>query len=216
MKVAGASASAPSGVSRGLPEHVYAQSGDTPADVAQRYGISEPALRAANPGIGERLFAGERIALPGATQVETKKVGGQTAAGASDAKPQVYVQGTVGASAQAFMGGVSVSGGVAVSTNGQVCAVRTACVRIGPGFYAGAGGGIGAGVVRGGTESLGGLSVGVGGDVGFGPSAGGQVSVGVNADGTLSSGGAAKGKGGGGFGLGAGVDICYTKVNCTQ
>jgi LysM repeat protein len=43
---------------------VYARSGDTVADLAQRYGVSEAAIRAENPGIGDHLVAGERVKIP--------------------------------------------------------------------------------------------------------------------------------------------------------
>ncbi len=55
-----------------LPEHVYAQSGDTLADVAERYGLTEAAVRTANPGIGDRLLPGERIKLPETNGAPTK------------------------------------------------------------------------------------------------------------------------------------------------
>ncbi len=46
------------------PEVVHAQAGDQPVDVARRYGVPEPALRQANPGMGAQLAAGQRIFLP--------------------------------------------------------------------------------------------------------------------------------------------------------
>lgn len=45
---------------------VFAQAGDTLADVAQRYGVSEAALHAANPGAGDVLLTGEALRLPSA------------------------------------------------------------------------------------------------------------------------------------------------------
>ncbi len=45
---------------------VFAQIGDLLADVAQRYGVSEGALRAANPGLGDRLPTGHPVRLPDA------------------------------------------------------------------------------------------------------------------------------------------------------
>ena len=45
---------------------VFAQAGDTLADVAQRYGVSEAALHAANPDAGDILLTGEALRLPSA------------------------------------------------------------------------------------------------------------------------------------------------------
>lgn len=47
-----------------LLELVFARLGDLLADLAARYGVSEPALRQANPGIGERLGPGDAVRLP--------------------------------------------------------------------------------------------------------------------------------------------------------
>ena len=47
-----------------LLEQVFGRLGDMLADLAARHGVSEPALRAANPGIGERLAPGEAVRLP--------------------------------------------------------------------------------------------------------------------------------------------------------
>jgi hypothetical protein len=132
-----------------------------------------------------------------------------------DTRGGAYAQGGVSASAHLVVVGVSGSVTGAESTSGQACAVRTACVRVGPGLYGGAGGTVGAGGVRGSTEALGGLSVGVGADAGTGVSTGGQVTVGINPDGSASSAGAAKGKWGGGAGVSVGVDVCYSWTNCT-
>jgi hypothetical protein len=46
-------------------DQVFAHSGDRMADIAARYGFSEGALRAANPGVGEPV-AGQAIRLPAA------------------------------------------------------------------------------------------------------------------------------------------------------
>lgn len=52
--------------------------------------------------------------------------------------------------------------------------------------------------------------------VGFGPSVRGQAAVGINPDGSMSSVGGVKGHGGGGYGVGGGLDICYSWVDCTK
>ena len=129
--------------------------------------------------------------------------------------PQIYGQFRGQASAHVGIAGLSVSAGGAVSTGGQICGYVTVCMRLGPGAYAGAGFGPGAGIVRGNTSGLRGLSVGLGGDVGWGPSAGGQVLVGVGSEG-ITSGGVARGIYGGGSGLSFGIDICWTEMKCTK
>ena len=50
-------------------EQVFAQLGDMLADIAQRYGISVDALRAANPGVGDRLAPGDAVRLPTAAEL---------------------------------------------------------------------------------------------------------------------------------------------------
>lgn len=45
-------------------EQVFAHLGDLMKDVAQRYGVSEAALRAANPELGERIPVGQPMRLP--------------------------------------------------------------------------------------------------------------------------------------------------------
>jgi hypothetical protein len=132
-----------------------------------------------------------------------------------DTRAGAYVQGGVSASAHVVAVGVSGTVTLAGSTSGQACVVRTACVRVGPGLYGGAGGTVGAGGVRGSADALGGWSVGVGADAGTGVSTGGQVTVGINSDGSTSSAGASKGKGGAGAGVSVGVDVCYSWTNCT-
>ncbi|MCH8622782.1 Ig-like domain-containing protein [Undibacterium sp. TS12] len=127
-----------------------------------------------------------------------------------------YAQGGVGASGHFVMAGASASYSAAISTSGQICKIKTICVRIGPGMYAGAGGSVGAGAVMGDTDSLGGLSIGVGADIGFGVSVGGQATVGFNKDWSVSSAGGAKGKGGGGYGVNIGVDFCYSFPVCQE
>lgn len=46
------------------PAVVHAQRGDRMADVAQRYGVDEGALRQANPQLGDQLLAGQTLNLP--------------------------------------------------------------------------------------------------------------------------------------------------------
>lgn len=50
------------------PAVVHAQRGDRMADVAQRYGVDEGALRQANPQYGDQLLAGQQLKLPSSSQ----------------------------------------------------------------------------------------------------------------------------------------------------
>lgn len=106
--------------------------------------------------------------------------------------------------------GGSVSGGVC-TTGKQSCTYQTACVRFGVGLFAGYGGQAGGGLVNSGIGDLGGASIGVGGDLGAGPSAGGNASVSAPDGGAV---GGAKGHGGAGVGADVGADICYTWLQC--
>jgi len=119
------------------------------------------------------------------------------------------------ASAHMFIAGLSVSAGAAASTGGQICGYVTVCMRLGPGIYGGAGGTAGLGVVHENTSGLRGLSIGLGGDIGAGPSYGGQVTVGVNSKG-ISSAGVSRAFFGGGGGISFGIDICWTEMKCTK
>ena len=127
----------------------------------------------------------------------------------------VFGQGGLSGGFQIFAVGINGSFSGAVSTGGQVCAVSTVCVRIGPGIYAGVGGSVGGGAVSENTDSLGGISIGAGGDLGFGGSIGGQATIGVGSDGPSSAGGV-KGKGGGGYGFDIGIDLCYSWTDCNK
>jgi hypothetical protein len=135
--------------------------------------------------------------------------------GCKNTKAGLFAQFGGGASFQLFIAGLSGSVVGAGSTSGQLCVVQTLCARFGPGLYAGYGGIVGGGAVRGSTDSLGGLSIGIGGDLGFGASVGGQAVVGVNPDRSVSSVGATTGKAGAGYGADAGVDVCYSWVSCS-
>jgi len=60
-------------------EQVFAQVGDMLGDIAARYGVSESALRHANPDLGDRLLPGQPVRLPaeghaGATSTVTDRV----------------------------------------------------------------------------------------------------------------------------------------------
>lgn len=65
------------------PAVVHAQRGDRMADVAQRYGVDEGALRQANPQLGDQLLAGQTLNLPSreqqSAQAAAAAVGGRNA-----------------------------------------------------------------------------------------------------------------------------------------
>ncbi|MBR0566162.1 RHS domain-containing protein [Azoarcus sp. L1K30] len=121
-----------------------------------------------------------------------------------------YAQAGYGASIMAGLLGGSISGGVC-TTGKEACTYQTVCIRVGLGVYAGYGGQVGGGLVSSGIGDLGGGSLGIGGDLGAGPSAGGGASVGIPNGGAV---GGAKGRGGAGVGVDAGVDMCYTWLQC--
>ena len=113
----------------------------------------------------------------------------------------------------AHMGIVGISGSVqsamGIGSGSQYCSVQTVCIRIGPGFFAGAGGVYGGGWSSGSTSDIGGLSYGAGFDFGTG------MAIGAQATGSRSSLGIGVGHGGGGAGFSVGFDVCYTFTTCT-
>jgi hypothetical protein len=116
-------------------------------------------------------------------------------------------------------GAVSVSASALLALpSGQICRLFTKCLRIGPGFYVGAGGLVGGGVVAGDATNVGGLSIGVGGDIGAGPSVGGQIGVSLSPPPQVGpvAASAIKAKGGVGYGATAGLDFCWTDIVCTK
>lgn len=106
--------------------------------------------------------------------------------------------------------GINGSTTAMMGTDQQGCADVTVCLRVGPGLYAGAGGLLQVGGARNNTQDVGGWSVGLGGDIGYGPSMGGQIT------GSTSALVAGKGKWGGGGGISGGIDFCWTEVKCTE
>jgi|GEM_PF-2043019 len=54
---------------------VYAQSGDTLHDIAQRYGVDTEALRAANPDLPERLITAQAVQLPAHPPAQDESLG---------------------------------------------------------------------------------------------------------------------------------------------
>ena len=113
--------------------------------------------------------------------------------------------------------GLSISGGAVggIGASCGACFYRQVCLRVGPGIYAGAGASASIGGYTGQLSDTDGLSVGVGGDLGYGPSIGGQLTVGVSPDGVNSVGGS-KGIAGGGGGFSVGIDFCHTKLKCSE
>jgi hypothetical protein len=128
--------------------------------------------------------------------------------------PSGLIDGSIsgGLQAGAHIGVVGLNGSIqsAIGTDGQYCSVRTVCLRVGPGLYAGAGGTVGSALTAGNTSDIGGFSAGGGFDFGTGLAVGGQVT------GSCSAVSAAKGHGGGGGGISIGADFCYSFVTCTN
>jgi len=116
--------------------------------------------------------------------------------------------------------GGSVAYGVIAGSDNKVCEFVQICPRLGAGFFAGVSGNVSPTIGSGaGNPSI---SVGVGGDIGYGLAAGGQLAVGFDPS-VSGTGGIPgpriKGKGraglGFGFGLSVGADLCFTlPFNC--
>jgi RHS repeat-associated protein len=115
-------------------------------------------------------------------------------------------------SAHTLIFGLSYSEAGTFDTNLQRCSVQQACLRLGPGFYLGAGGQYSVGLRPDSTLLKAGdigFSVGLGADIGTGSwGAGGQLTYGVN-DKSLTG---ARGWFGVGAGGSAGVDICASRI----
>src|SRR5262249_27371102 len=135
--------------------------------------------------------------------------------------PWPFLQVGAGGGFQVLMAGGSFSCGGGVSLGGQACRYCTVCARLGPGLFVGGGGTIGGGIVGGDATNLSGYSMGVGGDVGLKASAGASVGLGVSGNpfqgniGGITSGFFARGRGGGGYGIGAGMEVCKTEIKCS-
>jgi RHS repeat-associated protein len=132
----------------------------------------------------------------------------------------IFGQGGAGAGFQALLFGLNFNCGAAFSTGLQRCAYCTVCARLGPGLYVGAGGTFGAGITSGNTSGIGGYSIGAGFDAGVGASVGGSAALGFPGNpfpgplGFPSSAGIARGRAGGGYGAGAGLELCKTELIC--
>ncbi|KAF4529273.1 hypothetical protein B566_EDAN017775 [Ephemera danica] len=138
--------------------------------------------------------------------------------GANEVNP--YAQAGVGVNMTC---GALVRMGRGAPDPGQLCRFCTGCVRFGPGLFIGAGVSAGGGVVQGNAENLGGIGVGIGGDIGWGAGVGGAVGVGLSGDPArgdpgkvMAVGGTTGARYGVGFGASVGVDYCRTTIKCTE
>jgi RHS repeat-associated protein len=121
-----------------------------------------------------------------------------------------YGGGGVGGTVHIILIGFTYTKSQIVTSGGKVCTLTTMCLRFGPGLYVGGGVVVVAGGYGGNVSNAGGGSIGLGGDLGAGPSAG--VSATVGSSGASVSGSLPQFPSAG-VGASVGVDGCVSNVS---